>query len=133
MGGSEFGQSTGGFSLNSNSAGSTSSAQGNSSFFGEGIQGGGMYIVGVASTSHKQSIRIWNQKKHYDEWEFVGVDLGALGIATSIPGLPQGVSGQPGQGEQPNTFGQSPTGNPTTPGQNQGMFPPSDGSTSTPQ
>jgi hypothetical protein len=92
-----------------------------------------MYIVGVASTSHKQSIRIWNQKKHYDEWEFVGVDLGALGIATSIPGLPQGVSGEPGQGGQPNVFGQPPTGNPTTPGQNQGIFSPSDGSTSTPQ
>jgi len=133
MGGSEFGQSTGGFSLNSNSAGSTSGAQGNSGFFGQGIQGGGMYIVGVASTSHKQSIRIWNQKKHYDEWEFVGVDLGALGIATSIPGLPQGVSGEPGQGGQPNVFGQPPTGNPTTPGQNQGIFSPSDGSTSTPQ
>jgi type II secretory pathway pseudopilin PulG len=133
MGGSEFGQSTGGFSLNSNPAGSTSSAQGNSAFFGENSQGGGTYIVGVASTSHKQSIRTWNKKTHYDEWEFVGVDLGALGIATSIPGLPQGVSGQPSQGDQPNTFGQSPPGNPTTPGQNQGMFPPSDGSTSTPQ
>jgi hypothetical protein len=133
MGGSGFGQSSGGFSLDSNPAGSTSSAQGNSSSFGQGIQGGGMYIVGVASTSHKQSIRIWNKKTYYDEWEFIGVDLGALGFATSIPGLPQGVSGQPGQGGQTNTFGQPPTGNPTTPGQNQGMFPPSGGSTSTQQ
>jgi hypothetical protein len=133
MGGSGFGQSTGGFSLDSNSAGNTSSGQGNSAFFGEGNQGGGMYIVGVASTSHKQSIRTWNKKTHYDEWEFIGVDLGALGFATSIPGLPQGVSGQSGQGGQSTTFGQQPTGNPTTPGQNQSMFPPSDGSTSTPQ
>ncbi|MGA2610498.1 MAG: hypothetical protein ABSH01_23890 [Terriglobia bacterium] len=124
MGGSGFGQSTGTFSLDSNPGGSTSSAQGNSAFFGEGNQGGGMYIVGVASTSHKQSIRIWNKKTHYDEWEFIGVDLGALGIATSIPGLPQGVSGQPGQGGQPNIFGQPPAGNPRMPGQNQGMFPP---------
>jgi hypothetical protein len=92
-----------------------------------------MYIVGVASTSHKQSIRIWNQKTHYDEWEFLGVDLGALGIVTSIPGLPQGVSGQPGQGGQPNIFGQPPRGNPMMPGQNQGMFPSSDGSTFTQQ
>ena len=124
MGGSGFGQSTGGFSLDSNSGGSTSSAQGNSAFFGGGNQGGGTYIAGVASTSNKQSIRIWNQKKHYDEWEFIGVDLGALGIATSIPGLPQGVGGQSGQGGQPNIFGQPPQGNPTMPGQDQGMFSP---------
>jgi type II secretory pathway pseudopilin PulG len=129
MGGSESNQPTGGFSLDSNSPGSTSSAQGNSAFFGSSNQGGGMFIVGVASTSQKKSIRIWNKKTHYDEWEFIGVDLGALGIATSIPGLPEGFSGQPGQGGQPNTFGQPPTGNPTPPGQNQGMFPPSDGST----
>ena len=129
MGGSAFGQSTGSSFSDSNPGGSTSSAQGNSAFFGEGNQGGGMYIVGVASTSHKQSIRIWNQKTHYDEWEFVGVDLGALGIATFIPGLPQGAGGQPGQGGQPNIFGQPSTGNPMTPGQNQGMFPPSGGST----
>jgi hypothetical protein len=133
MSGSGFGQSTGGFSLDSTSSGSTSSAQGSSSSFGGGIQGGGTFIAGVASSSHKPSIRIWNQKTHYDEWEFIGVDLGALGIATSIPGLPQGVSGQPGQGGQPNTFGQPPMGNPVTPGQNQGTSPPSDGSTSTQQ
>ena len=64
----------------------------------------GTFIVGVASTSHKQSIRIYNQKSHYDEWEFVGIDLGALGIATSIPGLPQGF--QSGQGNQQGGFGQ---------------------------
>ena len=108
-----------------------------SGFFGAGNQGGGTFIAGVASTSHKQSIRTWNNKTHYDEWEFMGVDLGALGFATSIPGLPQGASGQPSQGGQPNSFGQSSgfgqQGNPMTPGQNQGMFPPSGGSTSAPQ
>ena len=132
-GGSGFGQSTG-FSLDSNPAGSTSSAQGNSSSLGQGIQGGGMYIVGVASTSHKQSIRTWNKKTHYDEWEFIGVDLGALGFATSIPGLPQGFNiGQSGQGSQTNTFGQPSTGNSINPGQNQGVSSPSGGSTPTPQ
>ena len=145
MGSSGFGQSTGGFSLNSTSSGSTSSGQGNSAFFGQGSQGGGMFIVGVASTSSKQSIGTWNKKTHYDEWEFVGVDMGALGFATSIPGLPMGVNAQPGQGNQSSAFGQSSsfgqssafgqssTGNPTAPGQNQGMFPPSGGSSSTPQ
>jgi len=124
MGGSGLGQSTGSFSLDSNPGGSTSSSQWTSAFSGEGNQGGGTYIVGVASTSHKQSIRIYNKKTHYDEWEFIGVDLGALGMATSIPGLPQGAGGQSGQGNQPNTFGQPSQGNPTTPGQNQGMFSP---------
>jgi type II secretory pathway pseudopilin PulG len=133
MGGSGSGQSTGGFSLDSNPSGSPSNAQQNSAFFGEGNQGGGTYIVGVASTSRKQSIRMWNKKTHYDEWEFLGIDLGALGIATSIPGLPQGVGGQSGQAGQPNVPGQPFPGNPTTPGQGQGMFPPSGGSTLSPQ
>jgi hypothetical protein len=124
VGGSGFGQSTGGFSLDSNPGGNPSGAQQNSAFFGEGNQGGGTFIVGVASTSHKQSFRIWNQKTHYDEWEFIGVDLGALGIATSIPGLPQGAGGQPDQGGALGGFGGRPQGNPATPGQNQGMFPP---------
>jgi type II secretory pathway pseudopilin PulG len=135
--GSGFGQSAGGSSLSSNSSGSTSSGQMSSGFLGAGNQGGGTFIAGVASTSHKQSIRTWNSKTHYDEWEFIGVDLGALGFATSIPGLPQGATGQPSQGGQPNSFGQSSgfsqQGNPTTPGQNQSMFPPSGGSTSAPQ
>jgi hypothetical protein len=133
MGGSGFGQSTGSFSTDSTFGGSTSNAQQNSGFFGAGNQGGGTYIVGVASTSHKQSIRIWNQKTRYDEWEFLGVDLGALGIATSIPGLPQGVGAQPGQGGQSGIFGQPPQGNPMMPGQGQGPFPSSGGSMFSPQ
>jgi hypothetical protein len=118
-----MGQSTGSFSLDSNSGGSASGSQWTSAFSGAGNQGGGTYIVGVASTSLKKSIRIWNQKTHYDEWEFIGVDLGALGLATSITGLPQGTGGQSGQGDQPNSFGQPSQGNPTTPGQNQGFSP----------
>jgi type II secretory pathway pseudopilin PulG len=133
MGGSGFGQSTESFSGDSNSGASSSNPQQNSAFFGEGNQGGGTYIVGVASTSHKPSIRVWNHKTHYDEWEFLGIDLGALGIATSIAGLPQGMGGQPGQGSQPGMFGGPPRGNPMPPGQGQGMFPPQGGSSSSPQ
>jgi type II secretory pathway pseudopilin PulG len=111
--GSGFGTSTGGFSSDSNFGGSTSNAQSNSGFSAGSTPGGGTFIVGVASTSHKQSIRTWNQKTHYDEWEFLGIDLGALGIATSIPGLPQDLgtgnqSGGFGQGNQQGGFG---TGN----------------------
>jgi type II secretory pathway pseudopilin PulG len=133
MGGSGFGLSTGNSSAGSNSGGSSSNAQQNSAFFSEGNQGGGLYILGVASTSHKPSIRIWKEKTHYDEWEFLATDLAALGIATSIPGLPQGVGGQPGQGGQPGIFGGPPRGNPNAPGQGQGMFLPQGGSSLSPQ
>jgi len=139
-GSSGIGTSTGGFSSNSSLGGSTSGTQQGSGFSMGSSQGGGTFIVGVASTSHKPSIRTWNQKTHYDEWEFIGIDLGALGIATSIPGLPQGFqSGQGnqpggfGQGNQPGGFGQgnqpSGFGQPnSTPGQNQSGFSPSGGS-----
>ncbi len=130
-GSSGFGTSNGGFSSNSNLGGSTPGTQQGSGFSMGSSQGGGTFIVGVASTSHKQSIRTWNKKEHYDEWEFIGIDLGALGIATSIPGLPQGFqsgqgnqSGGFGQGNQPGGFGQgnqpSGFGQPNSPpGQNQ--------------
>jgi len=146
LGGSGFGQSTGAFSSDSNPAGGASNSQQNSGLAMGTSQGGGTFIVGVASTSHKQSIRTWNQKTHYDEWEFVGIDLGALGIATSIPGLPQGVGGQPGQGNQPSGFGQPSQGNQPSgfgqpsqgsgfgqPGQNQGTSSSSSGSSFSPQ
>jgi len=143
MGESGFGQSTGGFSTGSNPAGGFSNSQQNSGFGMGTSQGGGTFIVGVASTSHKQSIRTWNQKTHYDEWEFLGIDMGALGIATSIPGLPQGVGGQSDQGNQPSGFGQpsqgSGFGQPSQgsgfgqPGQNQGTSSSSGGSSFSPQ
>jgi len=144
-GSSGFGSSSGGFSSDSNFGGATPGTQQNSGFSSGTPQGGGTFIVGVASTSRKQSISTWNKKTHYDEWEFVGIDLGALGIATSISGLPAGLGAQPGQGNQPGGFGQgnqpsgfgqgnqtngfgqgnqpSGFGQPnSTPGQNQGGF-----------
>jgi len=133
MGGSGFGQSAGGFSSGSSFGGSSSNPSSGSGFLSGGPQGGGMFIVGVASTSHKTSIRTWNQKTRYDEWEFIGIDLGALGIATSIPGLPAGVGGQPGQAGLPSTFGQPPQSNANAPGQNPGMSSPPGGSSFSPQ
>jgi len=133
MGGSGFGQSTGGFSSDSNPGGNPSNTQQGSGFSMGTSQGGGTFIMGVASTSHKQSIRTWNQKTHYDEWEFIGIDLGALGFATAIPGLPEGVGGQQQQGAQPGGFGQPTQGNPMAPGQNQSGFQSSGGSSFSPQ
>lgn len=93
---------------------SSGQAGGTSSFFGSGNQIQGASIVGVAATSHKQSIRVWNKRTHYDEWEFIGVDLTGLGFPTGIPGVQatptQGPGfgagqGQPGFGQGQSGFG----------------------------
>jgi type II secretory pathway pseudopilin PulG len=69
---------------------------GNQSAFSN--QMGGAFIVGVASSSHKNSIRVWNNKTRYDEWEFLGIQQAVVGTIT------------PGQQTQP-----------AGPGQNRGM------------
>lgn len=90
---------------------------------------GGGPIVGVSSTSKDKTIRIFNKKSHYNEWQFIydpTTDRGgllttpnqpSLQSATSIqgtqgttgsPGSPTGISGQPGGfGNQPNQPNQS--------------------------
>jgi type II secretory pathway pseudopilin PulG len=75
-----------------------------SSFFGSGNQVQGAFIVGVAATSKKQSIRVWNKRTHYDEWEFLGVDLSSLGLPAGVPGLQAAPPQQTGFGStQPRT------------------------------
>lgn len=56
---------------------------------GNGQTAGGGQIIGVASTSKKQSIKEFNDKDHYDEWYFV-YDLrleqsGGTGITVAEP------------------------------------------------
>ncbi len=90
-------------------------AQGDTSSSGQQVFGGGP-IVGVASTSKKDTIREFNHKKKYNEWQFVydpTSDRGGLLTTPSQPQL-QGFGGQPGQNGQPGTtntnsspFGQS--------------------------
>jgi len=63
----------------------------------------GAFIVGVAPTSHRASIRIWEKHTHYDEWEFLATDLTLLGSPT-LPGL-IGAFGGP-QGQQGGFMGQ---------------------------
>lgn len=77
-----------------------------SAFFGSDNQMVGGFIVGVAATSHKESIRTWNNRTHYDEWEFIGVDLNLLGISAGpvlggTTGQSQGQSGLGGQSSGP--------------------------------
>jgi type II secretory pathway pseudopilin PulG len=88
---------------------------------------GGGPMVGVASTSKDKTIRIFNKKDHYNQWQFIydpSSDRGgllttpnqpALQGATAVmqngatgapgapgaPNMPGGISGQPGFGAQP--------------------------------
>jgi type II secretory pathway pseudopilin PulG len=100
-----FGGGTG-FGISAPGAGSDQIGP-TSSFFGNQNQIQGGYIVGVAATSHHESIKIWHKYTHYNEWEFIGLDMGVFGTQVGLPG-----SGQTGVGQQstPQGFGSSPGG-----------------------
>src|SRR5438128_10217632 len=71
---------------------------------------GGGPIVGVVSTSKKETIRVFNKKNHYNQWQFIydpNSDRGGLLNTPAQPQL-QGVApqvGQTGQPGQPTTTG----------------------------
>lgn len=100
---------------------------------------GGTPIVGVASVSKQESIRVFNKKSHYNEWQFVydpTSDRGGLLNAPVQPGLQQGVvapvqGGQPGSPLNPGNSGFSNNPGMTSPISPQGN--PSDNNTQTPQ
>jgi type II secretory pathway pseudopilin PulG len=128
-------------------AGSRGQAASNNSIFGNtGVGGqtfGGGAIVGVASKDKDPTIRIFNKKKTYDEWQFIyspimdrvnvllrgpynGQSYGGAQTPIGTPAgqLNQSNQGTPGaSGMQPGGFGQqNPTQNQQiTPG---GQFPP---------
>jgi type II secretory pathway pseudopilin PulG len=64
-----------------------------SSFFGSPGEVKGAFIIGVASSSNKNSIRVYNNKTRYSDWEFLGIEMGAGGGA-----MPGGGGGLPGGG-----------------------------------
>jgi type II secretory pathway pseudopilin PulG len=111
-------QGIGGFGMTSSPTGPGQSSFGpTSSFFGSGDQIQGAFIMGVAPTSHHESIKEWQKHHHYDEWEFLGIDKGIFGVQIGA----QVSSPAPGGfGSQPTSQG---------PGSPQGSF----GPTSTPQ
>jgi len=97
-----------------NSGGGSSAEQPGQTF-------GGGPIVGVVSFSKKETIREFNQKKKYNEWQFIydpATDRGGLLMTPNQPPI-QGFGQQPGM-QNPNgqnnptgfgnTFGASPTG-----------------------
>jgi type II secretory pathway pseudopilin PulG len=65
-----------------------------SAFFGDSKQIQGAFIVGVASTSRRKSIRVWNGRTRYSEWEFMGVE-------TTPTVMTPGQSNQPSAPGQP--------------------------------
>lgn len=111
-----------------NSPGGFGSSSGSSSPFsnpnqpGPGAQGGfsnqvfgGGPIVGVVSTSKKQSIREFNKKNHYKDWQFIYDPSSDRGGLLNTPAQPP-LQGVPNQNQQP-------AGVPVlTPGGQQGNF-----------
>jgi type II secretory pathway pseudopilin PulG len=71
----------------------------------------GAFIVGVASTSTRKSIRIWNNKDRYDLWEFLGV------ATVAVPGSAgsSGTSSNTGQQGTQATGTQTSNPNPMNP------------------
>ncbi|MCZ6904561.1 MAG: hypothetical protein O7F56_02725 [Acidobacteria bacterium] len=83
--GSSSAGSPGGFG--SSSFASQSSRRGNASE--------AQFIVGVASRSKQKSIRVWNEKTHYNEWEFFNQQDASGGSGQSpSPAQPEGRPGR---------------------------------------
>jgi type II secretory pathway pseudopilin PulG len=65
---------------------------------GNQVFGGGP-IVGVASVSKDKTIRVFNKKEHYDQWQFIydpSTDRGGLLNTPAQPPLQGTIPGQPG-------------------------------------
>jgi type II secretory pathway pseudopilin PulG len=75
---------------------------------------GGGPIVGVVSASKAESIREFNQKNHYNQWQFIydpGTDRGGLLNTPAQPALQNTVAtGQAGANGAPGTTGAAGTG-----------------------
>jgi len=115
--------------------GSSSGNVGQSSAGGDQTFGGGA-IVGVASLSKDPTIRIYNKKKKYNEWQFIydpmsdqpNVLLRGPYQPLTLGGAQVGTPAGQVSGQQQSPFGQQPGSTPqqTAPGQRGpgNMFPP---------
>ena len=118
--------STSSFGTPAGQMGNNPSSQPSGTSGGDTLAGkvfGGGPIIGVASTSHKTSIREFNKKNHYNDWYFIydpSMDRGGLvrGPAQPpIPGTGGAVVGAPGTtGTSPGAPASSGFGNPSMPG-----------------
>lgn len=90
----------------------SANAQENQSGPGNGPTFGGLPIVGVASTSKKKTIRVFNKEDHYNQWQFIydpSTDRGGLLTTPNQPAI-QGamqVNQMNGQQSQGQGFGSS--------------------------
>ncbi|HXM64321.1 MAG TPA: hypothetical protein VN950_25900 [Terriglobales bacterium] len=69
---------------------------------------GGGPMVGVASTSKDKSIRVFNKKEHYNEWQFIydpSTDRGGILTTPNQPSLQAGGVAQPGAPGAPGAGG----------------------------
>jgi type II secretory pathway pseudopilin PulG len=69
---------------------------------------GGGPVVGVASTSTKETIRVYDKKNHYNQWQFVydpSTDRGFLIVGPYQPTLESLMQQQAGQAGAQNGFG----------------------------
>ena len=80
-----------------------------SSFFGSQNQIQGGFIAGVAATSRHESIKVWQKHHRYDQWEFIGIDMGVFGVQVGMGNFSSGASGM-GQQNSPQGGGFSPGG-----------------------
>ena len=81
---------------------------------GQQVFGGGP-VVGVVSTSKDKSIRVFNKKDHYNQWQFIYDPASDTGGLLSTPNQPplmqaqsvqqQNAAGQQGTGTNPGGFG----------------------------
>jgi type II secretory pathway pseudopilin PulG len=98
------------------SPGSTPLSFGAPSGAGRGAAGG---IMGVASKSKETSIRIFNGRTHYNEWQFVYVQQAQAPGGGGAPGAPQ----RGGRGQLPTGPGLGGPGVPGTRGAGGGIGP----------
>ena len=88
---------------------------------------GGLPIVGVASTSKDKSIRQFNKKDHYNQWQFIydpSTDRGGLLTTPNQPPLQNAVQVQSQNGQQNGNGQNQPGTSPGPGGMNPGMQPP---------
>jgi len=115
---------TGGDGSNSSGSDNSGGKSGSVTSFNPGGPGagqvfGGGPVVGVVSTNKKETIREFNHKKKYNEWQFIydpGTDRGGLLMTPSQP--PLQPFGQQGQQNVNGQNGGTPTGlqnNPNSP------------------
>jgi integrin beta 8 len=85
--------------------------------------GAGTGIVGVVSKSKDPSIRVYNGRSRYNEWQFLYTDVTNAGGTQTGPRpgrrvpQPSGGNQPPGGGRQPGTGPRPPIGPPSTFGQ----------------